>query len=66
LVRARATVVFLARELTKASYEQIGRALGGRDHSTIMHSFRKVDRERQHDFALQETLDDLRRLLVSR
>jgi chromosomal replication initiator protein len=65
LVRARATVVFLARELTKASYEQIGQALGGRDHSTIMHSFRKVERERQHDFALQETLDDLRRLLVS-
>ncbi|HEY3392331.1 MAG TPA: helix-turn-helix domain-containing protein [Lacipirellulaceae bacterium] len=66
LVRARATAIYLARELCRASYEQIGQALGGRDHTTIMHNFRKVERERQHDFALQETLADLRRILVSR
>jgi chromosomal replication initiator protein len=65
LVRARATVIYLARELSDTSYEQIGRALGGRDHTTIMHNFRKVQRERQHDFALQETLEDLRRILLS-
>ena len=66
LVRARATAIYLARELSQASYEQIGQALGGRDHTTIMHSFRKVERDRQHDFAMQETLADLRRILVSR
>jgi len=66
LVRARATVIHLARELSNASYEQIGRALGGRDHTTIMHNFRKVQQERQHDFAVQETLEDLRRILLSR
>jgi chromosomal replication initiator protein len=66
LVRARATAIYLARELSDASYEQIGRALGGRDHTTIMHSFRKVQEERQHDFAMQETLEDLRRILLSR
>ncbi len=65
LVRARATAVYLARELTDASFEQIGRALGGRDHTTIMHNFRKVQREREHDFALQETLEDLRRILLA-
>ncbi|HEX2473484.1 MAG TPA: helix-turn-helix domain-containing protein, partial [Lacipirellulaceae bacterium] len=65
LVRARATVIYLARELSDASYEQIGRALGGRDHTTIMHNFRKVQRERQHDFAMQETLEDLRRILLA-
>jgi chromosomal replication initiator protein len=66
LVRARATAIYLARELSQASYEQIGQALGGRDHTTIMHNFRKIERERQHDFAMQETLADLRRILVSR
>jgi chromosomal replication initiator protein len=66
LVRARATAIYLARELSLASYEQIGQALGGRDHTTIMHNFRKVEREREHDFAMQETLADLRRILVSR
>jgi chromosomal replication initiation ATPase DnaA len=33
--------VFLARELAGDSYEEIGRALGGRDHTTIIHNYRK-------------------------
>jgi chromosomal replication initiator protein len=65
-VLARATVVALARELTSESYEQIGRALGGRDHTTIMHSSQRIESERQRDLVIQETLDDLRRILLSR
>ena len=62
----RATIIYLARELTGASYEEIGRALGGRDHTTIMHNYKKIERERQRDLATQEALDDLRRILLSR
>jgi chromosomal replication initiator protein len=65
-VLPRAIIVYLARELSDASYEQIGRALGGRDHTTIMHNYRKVERERQHDLAIQEALTELRRILISR
>ena len=43
-VFARAMAVYLARELAGLSYERIGRALGGRDHTTIMHNYRKIDR----------------------
>ncbi|MEX2315935.1 MAG: DnaA/Hda family protein [Pirellulales bacterium] len=64
-VLARATVVYLARELAGASYEQIGRALGGRDHTTIMHNFRTIQRDRQRDWQTLETLDELRRILLS-
>ncbi len=39
IVTARAVAVYLARELASASYEQIGRALGGRDHTTIIHNY---------------------------
>ena len=42
-VTARAMAVYLARELAGLSYEQIGHALGGRDHTTIMHNYRKID-----------------------
>lgn len=66
VVMGRATIVYLARELAGASYEQIGRALGGRDHSTIMHNYRTIQRERQRDWQTQETLDELRRILLSR
>ncbi len=46
IVYARALVVFLAHELTAARYDEIGRALGGRDHTTIIHNYRKIAEER--------------------
>jgi chromosomal replication initiator protein len=55
----------LARELAAASYEQIGQALGGRDHSTIMHNFRTIDRDRKRNWQTQETLGELHRILSS-
>jgi chromosomal replication initiator protein len=64
-VLARATVVYLARELTDASYEQIGAALGGRDHTTIMHNYRKIQHDMQRDLALLESIEDLRRIVLS-
>jgi chromosomal replication initiator protein len=66
VVVARSTVVYLARVLAGASYEQIGQALGGRDHSTIMYNFRTIDRDRRRNDQIQETLDELGRVLQSR
>jgi chromosomal replication initiator protein len=66
IVQARAAVTHLARDVIGASYQQIGKALGGRDHTTIMHNYKKMERERQRDLTTQETLNDLRRILLSR
>jgi chromosomal replication initiator protein len=63
VVAARATAIYIARELAAASYEQIGRALGGRDHSTIMHNYRIIERQRKSDCQTQEALDELMRVL---
>lgn len=65
-VLPRAAIIYLARELTDCTYEQIGRALGGRDHTTIMHSYKKIDHDRQHDLGIQQALNELRRILLSR
>lgn len=43
IVRARGMCAFLARQLTPASLQEIGEYLGGRDHSTILHSLRKTE-----------------------
>ncbi len=40
LVKIRQCVMILARKYTSLSYLQIGRHLGGRDHSTIQHAFK--------------------------
>lgn len=63
VVSARATAIYLARTLTTASYEQIGQLLGGRDHSTIMHSFRQTEKRIQRQAALRLAIDELTKLL---
>jgi chromosomal replication initiator protein len=54
---ARQIVMYLARELTTMSLPQIGQALGGRDHTTVMHGCDKMA-------ALFEKDDDVRRQIL--
>lgn len=64
VVAARAVAIYLARELTPMSYAQIGHMLGGRDHTTVLHNYRRIARELPKDRALRSAVDDLRRLLT--
>lgn len=66
IVTARAVAIYLARESAGTSYEQIGRALGGRDHTTIMHNYRKIERLRARDPAIQEAIEKLTSTLQTR
>lgn len=63
IVLARQVAMYLIREETSLSLEEIGRLLGGRDHSTIMHGYRRLssliesDSRLQHDvLAINEAL----------
>jgi chromosomal replication initiator protein len=40
----RQIAMYLARELTGLSYQELGSAFGGRDHGTIMHACRAIER----------------------
>ena len=42
VAQARHIAIYLARELTNSSFPAIGQAFGRRDHSTVMHAYRKV------------------------
>ncbi len=42
ICQARQIAIYLARELTGSSFPQIGKEFGGRDHSTVIHSYKKV------------------------
>jgi chromosomal replication initiator protein len=44
--------MYLARQLTELSLEQIGAYFGGRDHSTVLHACRKVEQALESDAAL--------------
>lgn len=43
VVRVRDLIVYLLRKYGEMSYPAIGRLLGGRDHTTIIHAFRKME-----------------------
>ncbi|HJT21185.1 MAG TPA: chromosomal replication initiator protein DnaA [Nitrospira sp.] len=60
LVHPRQIAMYLCRELTDASYPEIGRHFGGKDHTTIIHACRQITKARESDSALQTTLDGLK------
>lgn len=45
LVTARQIAMYLCREMTTLSLPKIGEIFGGRDHSTVMHAYRKIDKQ---------------------
>ncbi len=64
LVLARQTTMFLARELTGASFPDIGYKIGGRDHSTVIHAHSKIKRSLETDPSLKELLESLQESLL--
>jgi hypothetical protein len=42
LVRARQVIMYLSKEMTTRSLPEIGRLLGGKDHTTVLHGVRKI------------------------
>lgn len=64
VVTARDTAVFLARRLTKKSLQEIGEYLGGRDHTTILHSCRKLEAADELDPTQRATITTLRERLA--
>jgi hypothetical protein len=63
LVLPRQIAMYLAKVLTPRSYPDIGRRFGGRDHTTALHAFRKIDDLLARDEALAETIATIREKL---
>jgi len=64
LVHPRQIAMYLCRELTDASYPEIGRIFGGKDHTTIIHACRQINKAREGDGPLQATLDGLKEKIL--
>ncbi|HEY8187839.1 MAG TPA: chromosomal replication initiator protein DnaA [Pyrinomonadaceae bacterium] len=55
----RQVAMYLCKKLTKHSYPEIGRAFGGKHHTTVIHSFEKIQALSAEDASLQRQLLDL-------
>ncbi len=64
VVRPRQVIMYILREDFSVSYPTIGNKLGGRDHTTVIHSCEKVKREVASDSELAKEIQDIRTILV--
>ena len=65
LVIPRQIVMYLMRKEINASYPSIGQELGGRDHTTAMHAFNKMEKEYQDDERVRQNINSIKQLIYS-
>jgi chromosomal replication initiator protein len=63
---ARQVAMYLARELTEHSLPEIGRGIGGRNHSTVLHAVNRISAALPTDPAVRSAVDNLHRRLGHR
>lgn len=62
IIRPRQVVMYILREDFNISYPSIGQKIGGRDHTTVIHSCDKIKNELQVDNGLNQEINQLRAL----
>lgn len=63
VVKPRQIIMYILREDFQVSYPAIGKKLGGRDHTTVIHSCEKIKEELKHSSELEEEITQVRLLL---
>ena len=64
LVRPRQTAIYLAKLLTSKSLPEIGRSFSNRDHTTVIHSVKTIEKLRQEDKELNLNIDNLKNKIL--
>ena len=65
VVKPRQIAMYLARQETKASLPQIGGALGGRDHTTVIYSLKKIGDQTERDEMLRREVLAIKKMLYN-
>lgn len=63
VVKPRQIIMYMLREEFGVSYPSIGEKLGGRDHTTVIHSCEKIKDEMKTNTSLEQELDHIRTLI---
>ena len=64
LVRPRQTAIYLSKSLTSKSLPEIGRAFSNRDHTTVIHSVKTIEKLRKEDNDLSLNIDNLKNKIL--
>ena len=64
LVRPRQAAIYLAKMLTSKSLPEIGRSFANRDHTTVIHSVKTIEKLRKEDNELNLSIDSLKNKIL--
>ncbi len=64
IIKPRQIIMYILREDFNISYPAIGEKLGGRDHTTVMHSCEKIKNDMKNDEMLIQEINQLRSVFV--
>ena len=64
LVRPRQTAIYLAKLLTSKSLPEIGRSFSNRDHTTVIHSVKTIEKLKSEDKELSLNIDNLKNKIL--
>ena len=59
ILRPRQIAMYLSRRLTNLSLPEIGKSFSGKDHTTVLHSCKKIEGDLQADSGLRNDVDQL-------
>ncbi len=63
VVKPRQIIMYMLREEFNVSYPSIGEKLGGRDHTTVIHSCEKIKEEIKTNTTLEQEIEHIRTLI---
>ena len=64
LVRPRQTAIYLAKVLTSKSLPEIGREFSNRDHTTIIHSVKMIEKLKEKDPEMVDNINKLKNQIL--
>ena len=63
VVKPRQVIMYILREDFNIPYPTIGQRLGGRDHTTVIHSYEKIKKDIQRDHSLAQDINRIRAMM---
>ena len=63
LARPRQIAMYLSKKLTQKSLPEIGKSFGGRDHATVIHAVKQIEKLMDTDTKLRDDINLLNRML---
>ena len=61
----RQIAMYLCREVANMSFRKIGEYFGNRDHSTVMHAYRKIEKEIKEKTNTKLIVDSVKNIIIN-